>query len=105
MEVPVTVIKRYPKFLSIPVPVKSKRVKLDINWLSYQELKEGLCKVKSDYIICFFHSSSFILRDESLTGVKDINDRDLQKFIRLMSFIQDNTCDVIGFDPVIRRGI
>jgi len=100
LEVPITVIKRYPKFLSIPIPIRANLVKLDINWLSYQELKEGLQKIKSECIIFFLHSSSFILRDEFLTGVKDSNNRDLQKFIRLMAFIQDNSCDVIGFDQL-----
>ena len=98
LEVPVTVIKKYPKVLGIPIPLRANWVKLDINWLSYQELKEGLQKIKSECIIFFLHSSSFILRDEFLTGVKDSNNRDLQKFIRLMAFIQDNSCDVIGFD-------
>jgi len=102
LEVPITVIKRYPKFLSIPIPIRANWAKLDINWLSYQELKEGLQKIKSEYIIFFLHSSSFILRDEFLTGVKDSNNRDLQKFIRLMAFIQDNSYDVIGFAQVIR---
>jgi len=98
LEVPVTVIKKYPKVLGIPISLMANWVKLDINWLSYQELKEGLQKIKSECIVFFLHSSSFILRDEFLTGVKDSNNRDLQKFIRLMAFIQDNSCDVIGFD-------
>jgi hypothetical protein len=102
LEVPVTVVKRYPRVLGIPVPVKLKWVKLDVNWLWYHELKKGLRRIKSEYAICFLHSSSFIIRAESLTGVKDSNDRDLQKFIKLMAFIQDNSYDVIGFNQVIR---
>ena len=61
LEVPITVIKRHPRRLGIPVLLKGNWTKLDINWLSYRELKKGLHKVKFEYNMIFLHSSSGII--------------------------------------------
>jgi hypothetical protein len=100
LEVPITVVKRRPKVLGIPVLFKSRWLKLDVNWLSYRELKSYICKIKLDYIIIFLHSSSFVLRSDSLLDVKGVNHKDLDKFKKLMCFIYNNSYDVISFEEL-----
>lgn len=101
LEVPITVIKRHPRLLGIPVLLKGNWAKLDINWLSYRELKKGLHKVKFEYNMIFLHSSSFVSRDNSLLDVKGVNYGDLVKFEKLMRFIYDNSYEVIDFKDII----
>ena len=103
LEVPITVIKRHPKLLGIPIPIKTNWAKLDINWLNYQELKKAILSLsyKCNCIVCFLHSSSFILRDDSLVDVAGINYRDLKRFIQFIRFIYDNSYDVIDFKGMI----
>lgn len=103
LEVPVTVIKRYPKRLGITIPFKSDWSKLDVNWLSCRELRNGMCKIKLDYIVIFLHSSSFVSRDDSSLDIKSANYRDLDKFKRLLCFIYDRSYDVVDFEEMVSK--
>lgn len=104
LEIPVTVVKRHPKLLGVSVPFKSNWTKLDINWMSYRDFKDSLCKIKSNYIIIFLHSSSFVSRNDSLLDVKSVNYEDLDKFKKLIRFIYDHPCDVISFEETVTSG-
>ena len=101
LEVPVTVIKRHPKVLGIPISLKINWSKLDINWLSFRDFKGSMCKIKSNYIVIFLHSSSFVPRNDSLLDVKSANYEDLDRFKKLIRFIYDNSYDVIGFKETV----
>jgi len=103
LEVPVTVIKKYPKLFRIPVPFKSNWAKLDINWLSYRDFSDSLYKLKSNYIVLFLHSSSFVSREDSLLDAKSTNYGDLDKFKKLIRFIYDNSYAVTGFEEIVSK--
>lgn len=92
LEVPITVIKKYPKLLGFPVIVRGYWVKLDINMLDYHDLKKAFLSLsnKCKYIICFLHSSSFVLREESGTAIKGIDNAALTTFNEILGYIYEN---------------
>ncbi|MCW7071762.1 MAG: hypothetical protein OCU12_05510 [Methanophagales archaeon] len=99
LEVPVTVIKKYPKLFRIPVPFKSNWAKLDINWLSKKKLNKSILSLsnKCKYIILFLHSFSFINYDylNYIFFEKDPNT--LEKFINVLEFIKKSKIETILF--------
>ena len=92
----------YVEIRGFSIPIKQNWIKLDINWLGIKELTRSVEKIDSKYIIIFLHSSSFIQRDESMTKIKEANEKDLKKFKDLLIFFKNNSFDVIGFDQVLK---
>jgi len=101
IELPVTVVKEPTTLHSIPFPFKTEYKKLDINWLTYEQLSKSISKLPCKYKILFLHSSSFLVRDSSNHDIKEVDKRSLKRFKFILKYLSEKKYDVINFEELL----
>lgn len=100
-EIPVTSDQRFVRLWGIPVP-KRRPIKLDVNWLSSDEMSAYLSKFVGTvpYVIIFLHSSSFVTRTDNGQSVSGVDQTAINSFRTALEFIEENDIKVVTFNDV-----
>ena len=100
-EVPVTSDQRFVRVWGIPVP-KRRPIKLDVNWLSSDEMDAYLSRFTGTvpYLVLFLHSSSFVTRTDDGCSVSGVDREAIDSFRTALEFVEQNDIEVVTFNDI-----
>jgi len=104
LQFPITVAKHFPRRKGIPIPIKKKYFKLDVNGMDKNKIIQSIKQLQGqvEYIILFLHSSSFIKTDHNKLDRFEVNFKAIESFESALAYCRKENINSILFKDIIK---